>query len=212
MQQTCCFILFQGPTWRAGTQLPLQNTKLTHSHNALPRQEAELAHRHSEFSSFFCRGYCDTPAKQLPAARAHVDSAARADVAHRQHNSRCREPNAAGADVTHRLSSYRGRCAQSPQIPHQKVQGLPQHGPRLTHRHSERQHWQTGTTTPVHTHTNTKPGPFKMVRFRTRPQHPHRHSKTDATSCDARAQRIQQRPQHETHKHSKKCSVHSYYY
>ena len=45
-----------------------------------------------------------------------------------------------------------------------------------------------------------------------RSQKTHRHNKTDATSCDARAQRIQQRPQHETHKHSKKCSVHSYYY
>ena len=65
---------------------------------------------------------------------------------------------------------------------------------------------------PPFTHTPATHRRIEIGRFRAWPKNPHRQNKTDATSCDAQAQRIQRRPQHETHGHSEKCSVHSYYY
>ena len=58
---------------------------------------------------------------------------------------------------------------------------------------------------PTHpsTHHPTVDRHIEMVRFRAGAEKPHRHSKTDATSCGAQTQQIQQRPQHETHKHRK---------
>ena len=67
-----------------------------------------------------------------------------------------------------------------------------------THQSGHRQNDPLPRITPQHRGTS------KWTDLAPEPQNPHRHNKTDATSCDARAQRIEKRPQHETHKHKKK--------